>query len=113
LAVMPPDQPRHSSNGLAIAVCSGYAGSGVIDALRLTVTQDRPPPAFVRHPGEEWLYVVSGTLRLEYDGKEHRLFAGTVAHFDAEVPHRLGSDESAAEVLLVVAKPIRNLQAVH
>src|SRR5271154_6068865 len=35
IAVSPPDQPRHSSKGLAIAACSGYPGSSVIDALRL------------------------------------------------------------------------------
>jgi len=113
LVLMPPNQPRHESNGLSIAVCSGYAGSGVIDALRLTVTPDRPPPPPVRHPGEEWLYVLSGTLRLEYDGESHELPAGTAAHFDAEVPHRLGAEDSAAEVLLVVAKPLRNLHTVH
>src|ERR1700678_954507 len=32
-----PDDPRHESNGLTIAACSGYAGSNVIDALRITV----------------------------------------------------------------------------
>ena len=113
LAVMPPDQPRHPSNGLSIAVCSGYAGSHVIDALRLTVNPDRPPPPPVRHPGEEWLYVLSGTLRLEYDGKSHELPSGTAAHFDADVAHRLGAEGSSAEVLLVAAKPLRHLHSVH
>lgn len=113
LAVMPPDQARHSSNGLSIAACSGYTGSSVIDALRLTVPAHRPTPAPVRHPGEEWLYVLSGTLRLEYDGEAHMLSAGTAAHFDAEVAHCLGAEGSTAEVLLVAAKPVRNLHAVH
>src|ERR1700692_3889476 len=27
IAVSPPDQPRHTSKGLAIAACSGYPGS--------------------------------------------------------------------------------------
>jgi transcriptional regulator with XRE-family HTH domain len=113
ITVSSPDQPRHTSKGLSIAACSGYPGSSVIDALRLTIAPDREPPVPVRHAGEEWLYVLSGTLRLEYDGEDHLLTAGSTAHFNAEVPHRLGAEQSVAEVLLVAAKPLRNLHAVH
>jgi transcriptional regulator with XRE-family HTH domain len=98
-----PDEPRHESNGLTIATCSGYAGSNVIDALRVTVSPERPVPSPARHPGEEWLYVLSGNLR----------GAGTAAHFNAEVAHRLGAEGAAAEVLLVAAKPVRNLHKIH
>jgi transcriptional regulator with XRE-family HTH domain len=108
-----PDEPRRESNGLTIATCSGYAGSNVIDALRITVTPERPVPTPARHPGEEWLYVLSGTLRLEYDGELHLLSVGTAAHFNAELPHRLGAEGSATEVLLVAAKPVRNLHKIH
>jgi transcriptional regulator with XRE-family HTH domain len=108
-----PDETRHESNGLIIATCSGYAGSSVIDALRVTVTPERPAPTPARHPGEEWLYVLSGILRLEYDGEIHLLNAGTAAHFNAEVPHRLGAEGASAEVLLVTAKPGRNLHKIH
>jgi|SRR5664280_410299 transcriptional regulator with XRE-family HTH domain len=113
IAVSPPDQPRHTSKGLAIAACSGYPGSSVIDALRLTIDPDREAPVPVRHAGEEWLYVLSGTLRLEYDGEVQLLTAGSAVHFNAEVPHRLGAEASVAEVLLVAAKPLRNLHTVH
>ena len=113
IAVSPPDQPRHTSKGLAIAACSGYPGSSVIDALRLTIDPDREAPVPVRHAGEEWLYVLSGTLRLEYDGETHLLGAGSAVHFNAEVPHRLGAEGSVTEVLLVAAKPLRNLHTVH
>ena len=113
IAVSPPDQPRHTSKGLAIAACSGYPGSSVIDALRLTIDPDREAPVPVRHAGEEWLYVLSGTLRLEYDAETHLLGAGSAVHFNAEVPHRLGAEGSVTEVLLVAAKPLRNLHTVH
>jgi len=113
IGVSLPDQPRHESNGLTIATCSGFAGSNVIDALRITVTPERPVPTPARHPGEEWLYVLSGTLRLEYDGEIHLLGLGSAAHFNAELPHRLGAEGGPAEVLLVAAKPIRNLHKIH
>jgi quercetin dioxygenase-like cupin family protein len=85
----------------------------VIDALRVTVPVDRQAPAPARHPGEEWIYVLRGTLRLEYDGEVHFLEPGTAAHFNAELPHRLGAEKSTAEVLLVAAKPFRNLHQIH
>jgi mannose-6-phosphate isomerase-like protein (cupin superfamily) len=113
LMISRPDEPRRESNGLTITPCSGYAGSSVIDALRVTVESDRPAPVPARHPGEEWIYVLNGTLRLEYDGEVHFLEAGTAAHFNAEVPHRLGAEKSTTEVLLVAARPLRNLHQIH
>jgi transcriptional regulator with XRE-family HTH domain len=113
IGVSLPDEPRHESNGLTIAACSGYTGSSVLDALRITITPERSVPTPARHPGEEWLYVLSGTLRLEYDDEVHLLSIGTTAHFNAELPHRLGADGSVTEVLLVAAKPMRHLHKIH
>jgi transcriptional regulator with XRE-family HTH domain len=113
LTVSEPDEPRRESNGLAIATCSGYSGSSAIDALRVTVPVDRPAPVPARHTGEEWIYVLTGKLRLEYDGALYFLEAGTAVHFNAELPHRFGAEDSAVEVLLVAAKPTRNLHQIH
>ena len=113
ILVSPADQPRRESNGLRIAACSGYSGSSVIDALRVTIGADRTPPPPTRHPGEEWLYVVTGSLTLELGGDQHLLPAGSTAHFNAEVPHRLAAHTRTAEVLLVAAKPLRNLHTTH
>ncbi len=113
LTISTQDSPRHESKGLSIAPCSGYAGSVALEALRITVDPHRPltPPA--HHRGEEWLYVVKGILRLEYDGEVHHLGPGVTAHFDAERPHRLGAEGRPAEVLLVAAKHARNEQPAH
>ena len=113
ITVSPPDRPTTSSNGLTIAACSGYTGSSVLDALTLVIKSDRPAPTPARHPGEEWLYVLAGTLRLEYDGEDHVLAPGTAAHFNAEVPHRLAAEKGTVEVLMVAARPVRNLHAIH
>jgi len=113
LKISRPDDPRRESNGLTIAPCSGYAGSSVMDALRVTVEPERPAPPPTRHPGEEWIYVLNGTLRLEYDGEVHLLEAGTAAHFNAELPHRLGAEKASTEVVLVAARPLRNLHQIH
>ena len=47
----------------------------------------------------------SDELRLEFDGQVHLLEAGSTAHFDANRPHRLGTDQGTVEVLVVAADP--------
>jgi transcriptional regulator with XRE-family HTH domain len=113
LAISTEGAPRHESKGLSIASCSGFAGSSALEALRITVDPNRPVTSPAQHRGEEWLYVLSGVLRLEYDGEVHHLGPGVAAHFDADRPHRLGAEGQAAEVLLVAAKDARNVQSIH
>ena len=99
----PPGRPTHEANGLTIAPCSGFPGSSTLEALQITISPDREPPEPARHRGEEWIYVVAGRLRLEFDGQVHLLEAGCTAHFDANRPHRLGAEGGTAEVLVVAA----------
>lgn len=113
LTVSRGDEPRRVSNGLFIASCSGYTGSSALEALRITVVQDRPASPGVSHQGEEWLYVLQGTLSLEYEGELHRLDTGMTAHFDAERPHRLIAEDGPVELLLVTAKESRRLHSTH
>jgi quercetin dioxygenase-like cupin family protein len=104
LATYPGEEPvRHTVNGLTVEGMSGFPGSRVIESLRVTVDPGREPPAFARHRGEEWIYVLEGRLRLEHDGEAHVLDAGTSVHFDADRPHRLGAIGGSAHVLIVTA----------
>ncbi len=103
IATYPRGTPTHESNGLTIAPCSGFPGSSTLEALQITIAPDREPPEPARHRGEEWIFVVAGRLRLEFDGQVHLLDAGATAHFDANRPHRLGADGGPAEVLVVAA----------
>src|SRR5882757_10764016 len=113
LALHGPDEPRHEAGGLSIASCSGYTESRALEALRVTVSPDRPPTPPARHRGEEWLYVLTGTLVLDYAAELYDVPAGASAHFDADRPHRLSARGQAAEVLLVAAQETTNLRAIH
>ncbi|MFI9202000.1 helix-turn-helix domain-containing protein [Streptomyces sp. NPDC053048] len=69
-------------------------GSGrAMQALRLHVPHGRgSQQELVRvHPGEEWLYVTGGRLRLTLGGAVHLLDAGDAAHFDSLTPHRIAA----------------------
>jgi quercetin dioxygenase-like cupin family protein/DNA-binding XRE family transcriptional regulator len=103
IATYPSGTPARQSNGLTIAPCSGFPGSSTLEALQIQISPDREPPEPARHRGEEWIYVVVGRLRLEFDGQIHLLDAGSTTHFDANRPHRLGAEGGPAEVLVVAA----------
>jgi transcriptional regulator with XRE-family HTH domain len=103
LSIYQPDSPTHEANGLTIAGCSGYPGSSTLEALRITISPDRVPPAPARHRGEEWIYIISGLLRLEFGEQVALLEPGCTAHFDANRPHRLGAEGVTTEVLVVAA----------
>jgi quercetin dioxygenase-like cupin family protein len=81
----------------------------MLEALHIVIDPERVPPAYARHRGEEWVYVLSGTLRLECGEETHLLEPGSSAHFDAELPHRLGAEQVLAEVLVVAADSLKEL----
>jgi transcriptional regulator with XRE-family HTH domain len=103
IATYPPERAGQEANGLTIAACSGFPGSSTLEALQIRVRADRAPSEPARHRGEEWIYVVTGQLRLEFDGQIHVLEAGTTVHFDASRPHRLGTEHGTVEVIVVAA----------
>lgn len=58
-----------------------------------------------RHPGDDYGYVLEGTLTVDIDGKQRELSAGEAIHLRGDVPHRLRntSDELVRAVWFVVS----------
>jgi len=55
------------------------------------------------HDSEELLFVVSGSIKLRYDGREYNLEQGDCAYFDSRTEHRIvNTTQTAAELLTVV-----------
>ncbi|MGW0900836.1 helix-turn-helix domain-containing protein [Streptomyces goshikiensis] len=81
---------------------AGGPGRGM-QALRVHVPHGRSQGELVRvHPGEEWLYVLKGRLRLHLGEAEHLLEPGDSAHFDSLTPHRIGAATAQGADLLFV-----------
>jgi transcriptional regulator with XRE-family HTH domain len=60
------------------------------------------PPEQASHEGYEWLYVLSGRLRLLLGDHDVVLTAGEAAEFDTHVPHWFGNPgNEPAEVLML------------
>ena len=94
-------------DGLSYLPLSNKSRFANLQPIRLTVaTPDRQGDQMYQHEGEEWVYVLSGRLRLALDGKSHELEAGDAAHFDSRLPHRLTALEGCDAELILVACPV-------
>ena len=73
---------------------------GGVQAWKIVIPARRTEPEPKAHEGYEWLYVLSGRMRLILGDHDLILGAGEVAEFDTRIPHWFGSaGEEPAEVL--------------
>lgn len=73
---------------------------GSLQAYKLVIPGGRALPEPRTHEGYEWLYVLSGTLRLVLADHDLVLGAGEAAEFDTRLPHAFcGADGAPVEVL--------------
>ncbi|WP_328333813.1 MULTISPECIES: helix-turn-helix domain-containing protein [unclassified Streptomyces] len=71
-----------------------------MQALRVEVPYGAQGELVRVHPGEEWLYVLSGKLRLTLGDAAHDLDPGDSAHFDSLTPHRIAAATRSGTELL-------------
>ncbi|WP_018566810.1 helix-turn-helix domain-containing protein [Streptomyces sp. PsTaAH-124] len=80
---------------------AGSPGRGM-QALRVRVPHGSQGDIVRVHPGEEWLYVLKGRLRLRLGDSTHLLAPGDSAHFDSLTPHRIAAEDPDGLDLLFV-----------
>ena len=97
------EAPAQQGNGLTYRSLSGSAHARNMQPLRVTVPADRRGDELYQHEGEEWLYVLSGTLKLTMREQTYLLQPGDAAHFDAREAHRLAALSSQDVELILVA----------
>jgi transcriptional regulator with XRE-family HTH domain len=79
---------------------------GGIQAWKIVIPTSQSEPKPRTHDGFEWLYVLSGRMRLVMGEQDVVLGIGEAAEFDTMVPHWFGSTgEGPAEVLSIFGRP--------
>lgn len=64
---------------------------------------NRQPAKLYEHPGEEFLFVLNGTVEFIYGKKTIRLKSGDAVHFDPATPHRIrNAGKTKSECLVVI-----------
>ena len=73
-------------------------------AWKVLIPPEPGEPEMRIHEGYEWLYVLSGRLRLILGGRHITLNAGEVAEFDTSIPHWFGpANDQPAEILSLLS----------
>lgn len=86
--------------GLTISPLTREASE--VRAFKITYHPDAPQRLPQTHEGHEWLYVLSGRLRLELGDQTLVLGRGEAAEFDTTTPHRMRTaDDRPAEVISI------------
>src|SRR6476620_6071145 len=77
-----------------------------MQAWKIVIPTTKINPEPRAHDGHEWIYVLSGRLRLVLGDQDWVLGAGEVAEFDTQVPHWFGSTgDVPAEILSIFGRP--------
>jgi transcriptional regulator with XRE-family HTH domain len=78
---------------------------GGVQVWKIVIPTTKQQVEMKTHEGYEWLYVISGRLRMVIGEHDIVLGPGEVAEFDTRVPHWFGSDGTVpAEVLSVLGR---------
>ena len=99
---------EQSVNGLEFTSLSRPGRFFNLQPIRVKVPLTRPGDEHFRHDGEEWIYLLSGSLTLSLAGKTYDLEPGDAAHFDSRLPHRLIARGAHDAEVLLVASPVSN-----
>jgi transcriptional regulator with XRE-family HTH domain len=76
-----------------------------LHAWKVVIPPERGEPELRTHEGYEWLYVLSGELRLLLAGHDITMGPGEVAEFDTALPHWFGATgDRPVEILSVLSR---------
>ncbi|GAA3642789.1 XRE family transcriptional regulator [Microbacterium awajiense] len=101
----PPSDPRvrravQRRDGMVIAPLT--LEHSAVQTFKITYPATDAAPAARTHEGYEWLYVLSGRVRLALAGHEHIIERGEAAEFDTRMPHSISAtNDGPAEVLSI------------
>lgn len=101
-------QPRQR-NGRIVVPLTRQPGS--IQAWKVIIPPTSTTPEPRAHEGYEWLYVLSGRMRLILAGHDITMKPGEVAEFDTRLPHWFGA--AAAEPVEVLSLLGRQGERIH
>ena len=108
LGSAPTPDPRvelkpQSFDGMTMWPLSHDEATGGLKAYKIRISARRrtPPAELPVHEGHEWIYVLSGTLRLRLGAGEFLIASGEAAEFSTMRPHWFGSADGAVELIAI------------
>ena len=104
----PPADPRvrnapTTHDGVTMWPLSNRGSSGGLRAFKLRISgRRRTPPASLRvHEGHDWMYVLTGRMRLILGEQDLVIVPGEAVEFSNWTPHWFGAVDGAVELIAV------------
>jgi transcriptional regulator with XRE-family HTH domain len=79
----------------------GHGGGLTAYKVHIGARRIRPPAELPVHAGSDWIYVLSGKLRLLLGEDEHLLAPGEAAEFSTWTPHWFGVVDGPVEAIMI------------
>ena len=105
----PPQDPRvrakpRRHDGMTMWPLTHRGSAGGLHAYKIHISATRatPPDELRVHEGHDWLYVLSGRLRLLLGEGDHIIEPGEAVEFTTWTPHWFGAIDGPVELILIV-----------
>jgi transcriptional regulator with XRE-family HTH domain len=109
LGSAPPQDPRvrgkpRKFEGLTMWPLTRRGAASGLHAYKINISAERrtPPDELRVHEGQDWLYVLSGRLRLLLGDEDLTIEEGEAVEFTTWTPHWFGARDGPVELIMIV-----------
>lgn len=102
------DDPRvrgssHTRHGVTYWPLTRHGATGGRHTFKVRVStkRNKPPAELPVHEGQEWMYVLSGNLRLVLGERDFVIKPGEAVEFSTWTPHWFGTVDGAVEAIMI------------
>jgi transcriptional regulator with XRE-family HTH domain len=94
----------HTYHGVTYWPLTRQGPSGGLHAFKIRVSARRrtPPAELPVHEGHDWMYVLSGQMRLMLGERDFIIKPGEAVEFSTWTPHWFGAVDGPVELILIV-----------
>ena len=103
---LPSAGPGGDHQGLSFRTLAADKGGRHMEPFIVDIAPDAEQKKST-HEGEEFIYILSGNLALEYGSLSQVLSEGDSVYYDSIVPHRvISADDKPVRILAVIYTPV-------
>lgn len=87
--------------------------TGSTIAVKIRIEPSEPDPVQQVHPGHDWMFVLSGRVRLALGDREIVVETGEAAEFTTMTPHAITAIDEPAEIIMIVDREGQRAHVHH
>ncbi|EHI11053.1 helix-turn-helix domain-containing protein [Mycolicibacterium thermoresistibile] len=94
----------HTSHGVTYWPLTRQGPAGGLHAFKIRISARRrtPPAGLPVHEGHDWVYVLSGHMRLILDSRDFVIKPGEAVEFSTWTPHWFGAVDGPVEAIMIL-----------